>query len=154
MHKCSVGFILYLKCGAGKKDIFMKIDIDELLICRVELLQTRLKIRTLADVFDLCPNHKLQFTENYSHEHHYKCVDPFSMHKQMIKMNSHEVRLPEFHSMFSFYNVLLRQKVCMNCFKRAKDNVVVAKLRWMRKRRKMKSQLKLHAIQSISLYER
>ena len=64
MHKCSVGFILYLKCGAGKKDIFMKIDIDELLICRVELVQTRLKIRTLADVFDLCPNHKLQFTEN------------------------------------------------------------------------------------------
>ena len=41
MDKCSVGFILDLKCGAGKKDVFMKIDIDELLICQVELVQTR-----------------------------------------------------------------------------------------------------------------
>ena len=30
-QKCSVDFIFYLKYGAGKKDVFMKIDIDDLL---------------------------------------------------------------------------------------------------------------------------
>ena len=51
------------------------------------------------------------------------CVDPFSIHKQLVKTNLHEVTLPEFHSMFSTYNVLLGQPVCMKCFIRAKDNV-------------------------------
>ena len=35
MQKYSVGFILDLNCGAGKKDVFMKIDIDELPIVQV-----------------------------------------------------------------------------------------------------------------------
>ena len=126
MQKCSVGFTLALKCGAGKKDVFMKIDIDDLPIGQVELLRIRSKIGTFADIIDLCPKHKLQFINNYSHEHQYKCVDPFSIHKQLVKMNLHEVMLPKFHSMFSTYNVLLGQQVCMKCFERAKDNVVAS----------------------------
>ena len=35
MQKCSAGFILDLKCGAGKKGVFMKIDIDDLPIGQV-----------------------------------------------------------------------------------------------------------------------
>ena len=69
MQKCSVGFILDLKCGAGKKDVFIKIDIDDLPIGQVQLLQIRSKIGAFADVVDLCPKHKLQFIDNYSHEH-------------------------------------------------------------------------------------
>ena len=65
----------------------MKIDIDDLPIGQVELLQLRSKIGTFADVVDLCPKHKLQFNDSYSHEHEYKCVDPFSIHKQLIKTN-------------------------------------------------------------------
>ena len=65
----------------------MKIDIDDLPIGQVELLQLRSKIGTFADVIDLCPKHKLQFIDSYSHEHEYKCVDPFSIHKQLIKTN-------------------------------------------------------------------
>ena len=57
----------------------MKIDIDNLSIGQVELLQIRSKIRTFADVADLRPKHKVQFMDNYSHEHQYKCVDPFSI---------------------------------------------------------------------------
>ena len=41
-------------------------------------------------------------------------------------MNLHEVMLPKFHSMFSTYNVLLGQQVCMKCYERAKDNVVAS----------------------------
>ena len=82
MQKCLVGFVLDLNCGAGKKDVFMKIDIDDLPIGQVELLRLRSKIGTFADVADLCPKHKLHFIYNCSHEHWYKCVDPFSIHKQ------------------------------------------------------------------------
>ena len=121
MQKCSVGSILDLKCGAGKKDVFMKIDIDNLPIGQVELLRIRSKIRAFADIVDLCPKQKLQCIDNYSHEHRYKCVDPFSIYKQLVKLNLHEVTLPEFHSMFFTYNGLPGQQVCMKCFKRAKD---------------------------------
>ena len=121
MQKCSLGFILDLKCGAGKEDVFMKIDIDDLPIGQVELLRKKSEIGTFADIVDLCPKHKLQFIDNYSHEHRYKYVDPFSIHKQLVKTNLHEVTLLEFHSMFSTYNVLTGQRVCMKCFKRAKD---------------------------------
>ena len=69
MQKFSVGFILDLKCGAHKKDVFMKIDIDDLSIGQVQLLRIRLKIVTFADIVDLCPKHKLQLIDNYSHEH-------------------------------------------------------------------------------------
>ena len=41
MQKCSVCFILDLKCDAGKKDVFRKIDSDDLTIGQVELLQIR-----------------------------------------------------------------------------------------------------------------
>ena len=123
MQKYSVGFILDLKCGAGKKGVFMKIDSDGLPIGQVKLLQIGSKIGTFANIIDLCPKHKLQFIGNYSHEHQYKTVDPFSIHKQMVKVNLHEVTLPEFHSKFSTYNVLPGQRACMKCFKRAKVNV-------------------------------
>ena len=99
----------------------MKIDIDDLPIDQNELLRIRSKIETFADVAGLSPKHKLQFIDNYSHEHWYKCVDPFSIHKQLVKMNSHDVALTEFHSIFSTYNVLRGQQVCMKCFKTAKD---------------------------------
>ena len=72
--------------------------------------------------------------------------------------SKHEVTLPEFHSMFSTYNVLPGQRICMKCFKRAKDNVAAStitiemKLRWMRMRRKTKSQLTLYTILSINLW--
>ena len=118
--------MLALKCGAGKKDVFMKIDIDDLPTGQVELLWIRSKIGAFADIVDLCPKHKLQFIDNYSHECWYKCIDPFSMHMQLVKTNLHEVMLPEFHSMFSTYNVLLGQQVCMKCFKRAKDKVAAS----------------------------
>ena len=36
-------------------------------------------------------------------------------------MNSHDVALTKFHSIFSTYNVLQGQQVCMKCFKTAKD---------------------------------
>ena len=49
MQNCSVGFILDLKC-AVKKDIYMKIDIDDLLIGKIKLLWIRSKIGTFADV--------------------------------------------------------------------------------------------------------
>ena len=84
----------------------MKTDIDDLTTGKVGLLQIRQKIGTFA-VVDLCPKHMLQFIDNYSHEHRYKCVDPFSIHRQLVKTNLHEVTLPEFHSMFLTYNVLL-----------------------------------------------
>ena len=42
----------------------MTIDIDDLAIGQVELLQIRSKIGRF-DVVDLCPKHKLQFTDNY-----------------------------------------------------------------------------------------
>ena len=106
MQECSVGFILDLKFGPGKKAVFMKIDIDDLPIAQVELLPIRSKIGTFPNIVDLCPKHKLQLIDNYSHEQRYKCVDPFSIHKQFVKTNSYEVTLPEFHSMFSTYNVL------------------------------------------------
>ena len=66
--------------------------------------------------------------------------------------SKHEVMLPEFHSMFSTYNVLPGR------FKRAKDNVAAStitiemKLRWMRMRGKTKSQLTLYTILSINLW--
>ena len=41
-------------------------------------------------------------------------------------MNLHEITLPEFHSMFCTYNVLLEQQVCMKYFKRVKDNVAAS----------------------------
>ena len=69
---------------------------------------------------------QLQFNDNYSHEHQYKCVDPFSMHKQLAKTNLDEVMLPKIHCMFSTYNVLLGQQVCIKCFKRVKDNVAAS----------------------------
>ena len=100
--------------------------IDDLLIGQVELLQMRSKIGTFADVVDFCPKHKLQFIDKYSHEHWYKCVDPFSIHKQLVKANLHEGMLPEFHIMFSTCSVLLGQQICMKCFKRAKDNVAAS----------------------------
>ena len=87
----------------------MKTDIDDLPIGQVELLRIRSKIGTFADIIDLRPKHKLQFINNYSYEHQYKCVDPFSIHKQLVKMNLHEVKLAKFHSMFSTYTVLLGQ---------------------------------------------
>ena len=59
MQKCSVGLILDLKCEAGKKDVFIKIDRDDLPIGQVELLQIRSKIGTFADIVDLCPKQKL-----------------------------------------------------------------------------------------------
>ena len=43
-------------------------------------------------------------------------------------MNLHEVTLPEFHSMFSTYNVLPRQRVCMKYFKRVKDNDAASRI--------------------------
>ena len=104
----------------------MKIDIDDLPIGQVQLLRIRSKIGTFTDIVDLCPKRKLQFSENYSHEHRYKCVNPFSIHKQLVKTNLHEVMLPEFRSMFSTYNVLPGQRICMKCFKRAKDNVAAS----------------------------
>ena len=109
MQKCSVGFILDLKCVAGKKDVFMKIDRDDLPIGQVELLRIRSKTGTFVDIVDLCPKRKLQFIDNYSHKLQYKIVDPFSIHKQLAKISLHEVTLPEFYSMFSTYNVLSRQ---------------------------------------------
>ena len=42
----------------------MTIDIDDLAIGQVELLQIRSEIGRF-DVVDLCPKHKLQFTDNY-----------------------------------------------------------------------------------------
>ena len=104
----------------------MKIDIDDLPVGQVELLRIRSKIGTFADIVDLCPKHNLQFIDNYSHEHQYKCVDPFSIHKQLVKTNLHEATLPKFHSTLSTYNVLPGQQVCMKCFKRAKYNVVAS----------------------------
>ena len=89
-----------------QKDVFMKIDINDLPIGQVELMRIRSKTWTFADVVDLCPKHQFQFIDNYSHEHRYKCVDPFSIHKQLVKTNLQEVTLPEFHSMFFTYNVL------------------------------------------------
>ena len=61
-------------------------------------------------------------------------------------MNLHEVMLPKFHSMFSTYNVLLGQQVCMKCYERAKDNVVASTVTIKNEveRRKTKSQSKLH----------
>ena len=50
MQKSSVGLIFDLKCEAGKKDVFMKIDSDDLPIGQVELLQIRSKIGTFADI--------------------------------------------------------------------------------------------------------
>ena len=58
MQKCSVGFILDLKCDAGKKDLFMKIDSDDFPNGQVELLQIR-SIGTFAGIVDLCPKQKL-----------------------------------------------------------------------------------------------
>ena len=43
-------------------------------------------------------------------------------------LNLHEVTLPEFHSMFSTYNVLPRQRVCMKYFKRVKDNDAASRI--------------------------
>ena len=37
--------------------------------------------------------------------------------------NLHEVMLPEFHNMFSTYNVFPGQRAYIKCLKRAKDNV-------------------------------
>ena len=84
-----------------------------------------IEIGTFADVADLCPKQKLQLIDNYSYEHRCKCADPFSIHKQLVKTILHEVALSEFHTMFSTYNVLLG-RVCLKCFKRAKDNVAVS----------------------------
>ena len=64
MQKCSVGFILNLKRGPGKKDVFMKIDSDDLPIGQVELQRIRSKIGTFADIVDICPKQKLQFIDN------------------------------------------------------------------------------------------
>ena len=119
MQKCSVGFILALKC-ASKKNIFTKIVIDDVPIGQVELLRIRSKIGTFANVVDSCPRHKLKFIDNYTHEHWYKCVEPFSLHKQLLKMNLHEITLPE------FYSIYLGQQICMKSFKRFKDNVVAS----------------------------
>ena len=44
----------------------------------------------------------------------------------MVKTNLHEVTLPEFHSIFSTYNVLPGQWACMKCFKRPKENVAAS----------------------------
>ena len=104
----------------------MKIDSDDLPIGQVELLRIRSKTGTFVDIVDLCPKRKLQFIDNYSHKLQYKIVDPFSIHKQLAKISLHEVTLPEFYSMFSTYNVLPGQWVCMECFKRAKDNVAAS----------------------------
>ena len=52
--------------------VFMKIDIDDLLISPVELVRIRSKIGTFADIFDVYRKRKLQFIDNYSHEHQYK----------------------------------------------------------------------------------
>ena len=104
----------------------MKIDCDDLPIGQVELHQIRSKIGTFTSIVDLCPKHKLQFIDNYSHKHQYKIVDPFSIHKQLVKMNLHEVMLLEFHSTVSTYNVLPGQRVCMKYFKRDKDNVAAS----------------------------
>ena len=116
MQRYSVGFILDLKCGAGKKDAFVKIGIGDLSICLDDLLQIRSKIGSFADVVDLCPKHNWKFIDNYPHEHQYKCFDSFSIHKQLVKMNLHEVMRPKFHSMFSTCIVLPRQQVCMKIF--------------------------------------
>ena len=115
----------WFKLWCWQKGCFNEIDID-LTIGQVELLWIRSKIGTFADIVDLCPKRKLQFIDNYSHEHWYKCVDAFSIHKQLVKTNLHEITLPEFHSMFCTYNVLLGQRVCMKCFKRVKDNVAAS----------------------------
>ena len=40
--------------------------------------------------------------------------------------NLHEVMIHKFHSIFTTYNVLPGQQVCMKCFKRAKDNVAAS----------------------------
>ena len=69
------------------------------------------KTGTFANVADLCPKHKLEFIDNYSHEQRYKYVDPFSIHKQLVKTNLRGVMLSEFHSMFPTYNVLPGQQV-------------------------------------------
>ena len=74
--------------------MFYKNCLDDLPIGQVELLRIRSKIGTFADNVHLCPKCKLQFIEN-------KCVTPFSIHKQLVKTNLHEVTLPKFHSMFS-----------------------------------------------------
>ena len=59
MQESSVGFILDLKCDAGKKDVFMKIDSDNLPISQVKLLQIRSKIGTVADIIDISPKQEL-----------------------------------------------------------------------------------------------
>ena len=59
MQECSVGFIVDLKCDADKKDVFMKIDSDDLPIGQVKLLQIRSKIGTVADIIDISPKQKL-----------------------------------------------------------------------------------------------
>lgn len=152
MQKCSVDFILDLKLWCWQKDVFMKIDIDNLLIGQVELLRIRLKFGRFIDVVDLCSKHKLQLIDNYSNEHRYKCVYPFSTHKQLVKASLHEVTLPKLYRKFSIYNPLPGQRVCMNFFKRAKDNVAACsitienELAMDEKEEKMKSQLKLHTI--------
>ena len=94
----------------------MKIGIGDLSISLADLLQIRSKIGAFVDVVDLCPKHKWKFIDNYPHEHQYKCVDSFSIHKQLVKMNLHEVTLPKFHSIFSTYIVLPGQQVCMKIF--------------------------------------
>ena len=104
-------------CGASKKNNFTKIVIDDVPIGQVELLRIRSKIGTFANVVNSCLKHKLEFSDNYTHEHWYKCVEPFSLHKQLVKMNLHEVTLPEFYSIFSTYNVPLGQQICIKSFK-------------------------------------
>ena len=122
MESCSVGSILNLECGTGKNNSYFKIDIDELPLGQVELLRIRSKIDYFADVVDLCPRHKFQFIDNFSNTHRYKCADPFSLHKTLVKTNLHEVSLWEYNNFFACYDILPGQRVCMKCLKRAKDD--------------------------------
>ena len=89
---------------------------DRLLFFIHDFLNNRKAIKNIN-------NHKfinIHLNDSYTHEHWYKFVEPFSLHKQLLKMNLHEITLPE------FYSIYLGQQICMKSFKRFKDNVVAS----------------------------
>ena len=66
--------------------------------------------------------HKLQFIDNFSNAHTFKCADPFSVHKAFVKTNLHDILLSEYSNFFARYDILPGQCVCMKRLKRGKDS--------------------------------
>ena len=66
--------------------------------------------------------HKLQYIDNFSNTHRFKCADPFLVHKAFVKTNLLKVLLSEYSNFFTRHGILPERRVCMKCLKRAEDS--------------------------------